>query len=274
MTIIPCTVLTIGSWRRIATIAGNHDLVAYVCDVKEYITWFIRSAGFGFKMEIPFKNIVTTTFTNTAPGSGVASFHLSEPPIFYLKNVNSPDADGSSDHYWKQCSDWTEAHQATTVLHHKLKGSAVQLLYILQSLPTNKGAEIRLRYPSYHVEPPSPIKLPLPRMVGPIRPQYHDQLHVTEPHYTQAPLPPPDPTSLSDSDRCSLHSDPAVSHPKIPMVPDFNTPVYNEDVAKLHIRHGGGLYSEDLSDYTGVPISHCLAPRPYVAQKMPRSYLL
>lgn len=189
MTLIPCTDLSIGSWRRIATTAGKHDLVAYVCDVKKCLTWFIHSAGFGFKMELPFETIVTATFTNAAPGSGLASFQLSQPPIFYLENAGSPDTDGSSVRYWKRCSDWTEGHQASEVLHHELIGSAVQLSHVLGNLIVNKGPDIPLQYPSYRTEPPtSPMELPLPPMVGLTGPGYHYQPEVAGPlHDNRAP---------------------------------------------------------------------------------------
>lgn len=148
---IPCTDLSVGTWRRIATTVGKHDLVAYVCDAKRCLTWFIQSAGYGFKMEIPFDHIIDTQFTNAAPGSGLASFLLSEPPHFYLESV-PPDRSGPR--LWKRCADWTEGQQATKVLKHDLIGSAVQLAHLLRNLSTsNQGSDIRLHSPSYH--PPS-----------------------------------------------------------------------------------------------------------------------
>src|SRR5262245_1411631 len=74
VTIIPCNDLTIGTWRRIGSSTGNHELVAYVCDAKRCITWFIQSYGYGFKMEIPFDTIVNTEFQNAKPGSGLVIF--------------------------------------------------------------------------------------------------------------------------------------------------------------------------------------------------------
>ncbi|KAF8876740.1 hypothetical protein BD779DRAFT_1695815, partial [Infundibulicybe gibba] len=166
VTIIPCTDLSVGTWRRIATTVGKHDLVAYVCDVKRCLTWFIHSGGFGFKMEIPFDSIVDTEFTNAAPGSGLATFVLSQPPIFYLENVSSPNTDGTTTRHWKRCADWTEGHQATHVLRHDLIGSAVQLAHLLRNLHANTGSDIALHSPSYRADPPlaSPMELPAPPM--------------------------------------------------------------------------------------------------------------
>lgn len=133
--IIPCTDLSIGSWRRIAT--GKHDLVAYVCEANRCLTWFIHSAGYGFKMEIPYEIITHTDFRSVGPGEGLASFHLSQPPNFYLENVSSsPSAETGMQiiKSWKKCSDWTEGTQASLVLRHDLVGSAVQLAHVLNDL--------------------------------------------------------------------------------------------------------------------------------------------
>ncbi|KAI0259854.1 homeobox domain-containing protein, partial [Gloeopeniophorella convolvens] len=132
VTIIPCTDLTIGTWRRIATQVSKHDLVAYVCESRNCLIWFIHSSGYGFKMEIPFDIIVETEFVNAAPGSGLASFFLSQPPLFYLEDVapsppTTTTAGGPPLRAWKRCADWTEGMQATKILRHDLVGSAVQL---------------------------------------------------------------------------------------------------------------------------------------------------
>ncbi|KAI5121235.1 hypothetical protein M0805_007242 [Coniferiporia weirii] len=136
ISIIPCTDLSVGSWRRIAT--GKHDLVAYVCEAKRCLTWFIHSAGYGFKMEIPFETITHTEFRHVSPGEGLASFHLSQPPGFFLENIVSPHSVGGTGatlvKSWKKCSDWTEGTQASLILRHDLIGSAVQLAHVLNDL--------------------------------------------------------------------------------------------------------------------------------------------
>ncbi|KAH0833142.1 hypothetical protein J3R83DRAFT_12139 [Lanmaoa asiatica] len=162
VTIIPCTDLSVGTWRRIATTLRKHDLVAYLCDTKRCLTWFIHSSGYGFKMEIPFDIIVDTEFTNAAPGSGLASFILSRPPTFYLESFSSPNLGRATEpvRYWKKCADWTEDQQATKVLRHNLVGSAVQLAHVLRHLNAHtSGSDIRLYSPSYHYHEPSPAVL-------------------------------------------------------------------------------------------------------------------
>lgn len=162
ITIIPCTDLSIGTWRRIATTVGKHDLVAYLCDAKRCLTWFIHSAGCGFKMEIPFDIIADTEFTNAAPGSGLASFILARPPTFYLESLSPPAAAQGTEpvRHWKQCADWTEDQQATKVLRHEVVGSAVQLAHVLRHLNAHSsGSDIQLHSPSYMNHDTSPSLL-------------------------------------------------------------------------------------------------------------------
>lgn len=110
-------------------------------------------------MEIPFGTIVDTEFTNAAPGSGLASFFLSEPPRFYMESFLplNPGQNAEQLPHWKKCADWTEDQQATKVLRHNLIGSAVQLAHILRHLNAHmSGSDIRLHSPSYHSQEPSP----------------------------------------------------------------------------------------------------------------------
>ncbi|KAL4066766.1 hypothetical protein V8B97DRAFT_1659865 [Scleroderma yunnanense] len=162
ITIIPCTDLSIGTWRRIATTVGKHDLVAYLCDARRCLTWFIHSAGYGFKMEVPFDIIADTEFTNAAPGSGLVSFLLARPPTFYLETLSPPTpAQGTEPiRHWKQCADWTEGQQATKILRHDLVGSAVQLAHVLRHLNAHtSGSDIQLHSPSYMNHDTSPALL-------------------------------------------------------------------------------------------------------------------
>ncbi|KIJ66768.1 hypothetical protein HYDPIDRAFT_108701 [Hydnomerulius pinastri MD-312] len=178
VTIIPCTDLSVGTWRRIATTVGKHDLVAYLCDTKRCLTWFIHSSGYGFKMEIPFDTIVDTEFTNAAPGSGLASFILSQPPTFFLESFTPPPPGQGPEpiRHWKKCADWTEGQQATKVLRHDLVGSAVQLAHVLRHLNAHtSGSDIRLHSPTYFSQEPSPalMEVPQPPLAALTGPGYH-----------------------------------------------------------------------------------------------------
>jgi hypothetical protein len=131
ITVIPCTQLSISTWRQIATTNGKHKLIAYVCDRKRCLSWFVHSAGYGFKMVIPLETILEATFKYVAPGTGLASFVLSHPPVFYLDTMCSGNPVLQE---WKRCMDWTEGQQASKVLQHDLIGSAIQLAHFLCSL--------------------------------------------------------------------------------------------------------------------------------------------
>ncbi|THU83409.1 homeobox-domain-containing protein, partial [Dendrothele bispora CBS 962.96] len=134
ITLIPCTDLSIGTWRRIATTVSKHDLIAYVSKSKRCLTWFILSGGNGFKMEIPFDAIREVNFQGAPPATGVATFLLSDPPRFYLEHSTAPRMDGGMSMSWKQCSDWTEGAQATLVLRHELLGPIAHLSRLVSGL--------------------------------------------------------------------------------------------------------------------------------------------
>ncbi|KIK80967.1 hypothetical protein PAXRUDRAFT_210495 [Paxillus rubicundulus Ve08.2h10] len=226
VTIIPCTDLSVGTWRRIATTVGKHDLVAYLCDTKRCLTWFIHSSGYGFKMEIPFDIIVDTEFTNAAPGSGLASFILSQPPTFYLESCSPPGRGAELVRHWKKCADWTEGQQATKVLRHDLVGSAVQLAHVLRHLNAHtSGSDIRLHSPGYFSNEPSPalLEVPPPPMAALADTGHHypaDNLDLHQPGHAslsrKRSFSPP-PTALTHSQKHTLQHQPR--HPCIAIHP-------------------------------------------------------
>ncbi|GLB40596.1 putative homeodomain containing protein [Lyophyllum shimeji] len=307
VTIIPCTDLTIGSWRRIATTVAKHDLVAYVCEGKRCLTWFIHSVGFGFKMEIPFETIVNTVFTNAAPGSGLATFVLSEPPLFYLENIGPDGPDGTPTRHWKRCSDWTEGQQATRVLRHDLIGSAVQLAHLLRNLHTNSTSEIPLRPPAYRSEQSTTVaamELPRPPMANLSGPGYHYQSHdaVESPVPHQGSQYPkrssyagpgittasPDSAYSNDDDRAPPYSAPStapVSFSQHQSYPYGSSVAGRTSAANFGVEgaHGYADFSSvephrqaaphgGQDDYSDMRMSHGVVPRPYSAQPAPRAY--
>lgn len=151
ISIIPCTDLTIGSWHRIADRTGRHDLVAYISDHKASLTWFIHSGGHGFKMETPLSSVVRTEFAHTTPshpGQGIATFYLSEKPIFYMESGGG----------WQVCDDWTEGRQASSVLKHQLVGSSVQLGHAIRVFESRRsGRPLHAPQPGLVVPPPPPM---------------------------------------------------------------------------------------------------------------------
>lgn len=134
--LIPCNELSIGTWRRIASTMGQYDLVAYTCEAKRCITWFIQSSGRGFKMEMSYDSIVDIGFSNAVTGDGEAVFIVDRPPMFYLEQFYQPDFAQPMPKFWKRCTDWTEDLQASQILCHTLSGPAAMLANIVRNLNT------------------------------------------------------------------------------------------------------------------------------------------
>ncbi|KAJ7104321.1 hypothetical protein B0H15DRAFT_766708 [Mycena belliarum] len=271
VTFIPCSDLSIGSWRRIATDTNRHDLIAYTCETKRCLTWFIYNGGFGFKMECPFDTILSTEFTNVSPGStGLASFVLSRPPIFYLEN-NSNDG---LPRYWKRCTDWTEGHQASHVLRHDLIGSAVPLVHLLQSLQGH--TEASSPYPPYYrSELPSPMEIPPPPLsvIQGSEQKYPDEcIPLRSTLYRRRSFAAVNDLShivvsgLSHYRRDQPHTAPAVSysHASYLSVPTY-PPACSPEPSVLAAEHS-------LEDYGARLVSHDMTPRPFSAQPVPRRF--
>ncbi|KZT29924.1 hypothetical protein NEOLEDRAFT_487279 [Neolentinus lepideus HHB14362 ss-1] len=148
ITIIPCMELNIGWWRRAANGAGRADLIAYMCERRGCLTWFVQSSDRGFKIEIPFNIIVDSQFTTVNPGTAIASFFLSEPPLFYTENVVAPTGATSPVRTWQASADWTEGMQASGNLRHDLVGSVASLANLVRRFHMNSpGSGIQLVSP-------------------------------------------------------------------------------------------------------------------------------
>ena len=129
----------------------QHDLIAYTCDAKRSLTWFIRSAGRSFKMEIAYDHIAEARFANVSPGVGSATFLLERPPTFYMESLVDPNLGEQSPRVWQTSGDWTEAMQGTTHLQHCLVGPAYQLSALVNSIAPAGSASSEV--PLY---PPTP----------------------------------------------------------------------------------------------------------------------
>ncbi|KAF9448621.1 homeobox-domain-containing protein, partial [Macrolepiota fuliginosa MF-IS2] len=127
--IIPCTNITIGAWNRVGS--QDKDLLAWVCDSKKTLTWFIRSDEYCFKMRISLEHVVQLEYSNGSQfGQGIVTIDLSQPPEFFLrKDITSED--GGPSPGWEPCNDWTEDKEASCVLRHVLGGAALPLSYIV-----------------------------------------------------------------------------------------------------------------------------------------------
>ncbi|CAE6412311.1 unnamed protein product [Rhizoctonia solani] len=248
ISIIPCTDLTVGSWHRIADRTGRHDLVAYISEHRASLTWFIHSGGHGFKMEIPISSVVDTEFTHTSqshPGHGIATFWLSEKPIFYMEDA----ANGNT---WQVCDDWTEGRQASQIFKHQLVGSSVQLSHAIRNFEARRQGLAR------------PMQIPQPPMLN-------------VPHSAQQPNMftfPPNRTFTASHGRKRSYSGP----PAPVQMGDVFGPDYAEESRfgafqmppqtagpSHHPTHGGHGHQNSMSDFTSIPIAQSLSQRPFSA---------
>jgi regulatory protein PHO2 len=271
VTIIPCTDLTIGTWRRVSSGENTHDLVAYVCDAKRCLNWFIHSNGYGFKMEIPFNTIADTEFELLEDRTALTCFILSHPPIFYLETVSSPLVDKPAVRTWKRCSDWTEGHQASHILRHTVVGSETHLANVLRSLHSSAGA---LNMGSAH-RPNRVMASPMELQPPPLAALTRDG-----PSYQDTDMKPADadirrgslystPNDRLPHDRSDLrpppHSAPAASFPR-------------DSLMRPHAHYDSGMYNgytstvqqrPDSSGYSAVPAGLAMYSRPYPTQPQP-----
>lgn len=149
VTLVPCTDLTIGTWRRVAS--SHHELIAYTCEARRCITWFIRSEGHSFKMEVPYETIRESRFTNVSPGEGSVAFFLERPPAFFVEGFSEGDPAVEPMRYWQASGDWTEGSQATAVLQHCLNGPGYQLAHLVNTISPSASSPNVFFYP-----PPTP----------------------------------------------------------------------------------------------------------------------
>ncbi|KAI0833732.1 homeobox-domain-containing protein [Trametes gibbosa] len=132
VTIIPCTDLSVGTWRRVAS--SKHELIAYVCETRRCLAWFVRAGGMSFKMEVPFDSISESRFSNESPGVGSASFVLERPPSFFVEKASEFGPGIEPTRHWRVSGDWTENGQASVVLQHCLIGPAYQLSHLVNTI--------------------------------------------------------------------------------------------------------------------------------------------
>ncbi|KAF7327555.1 U1 snRNP 70K protein [Mycena kentingensis (nom. inval.)] len=260
VTYLPCSHLTIGCWRRITTDANQRDLVAYTCDTKRCLVWFIHNGGFGFKMEVPFDTIIHAEFTSMAPGpNGLASFVLSRAPIFYLESAS----DDSFPRRWKRSTDWTEGHQASQVLRHDLIGNAASLAFLVQSLQTNAAEAPSPYSPLFNSEPPSPMEIPPPPLSIIQRSMEEETNKPDSTHIRRRSLASNDlsqlvVTGLSQYRRELPHTAPAMTYTHTSFLP-LPAPT-------------SPLEEPTLADFGAGVISHNSAPRSFLAQPVPRHF--
>lgn len=162
MTLIPCSDLKIGHWTRINPSALHHEVLAYTSQSRQCISWFIRSSGLSFKIEVPFSSISSAQLVDTkTPQLITLILQLHTIPLFF---VQQPDvrmrhgetmADvrkrigiaphlplpniGATPGEWVASNDWTQNQQASRVLRHELTGPRTSILPGVRGFPKEFG---------------------------------------------------------------------------------------------------------------------------------------
>lgn len=162
VTLIPCSDLKIGHWTRINPSALHHEVLAYTSQSRQCISWFIRSSGLSFKIEVPFSSISSAQLVDTkTPQLITLVLQLHTVPLFF---VQQPDvrmrhgetmADvrkrigiaphlplpniGATPGEWVASNDWTQNQQASRVLRHELTGPRTSILPGVRGFPKEFG---------------------------------------------------------------------------------------------------------------------------------------
>ncbi|KAF6757083.1 hypothetical protein DFP72DRAFT_963124, partial [Ephemerocybe angulata] len=134
--VIPCSSLIVGTWVRKWSATSRYDLVAYICEGKRQLCWYVHNAGKAFKMSIPLDTITDVKF-HEAPGNaglGSLTITIACPPSFFLDTFNSLPGEVRPTRRWHPCPDWTEYQQATRVLEHRIKGPSLPLKHLVAAL--------------------------------------------------------------------------------------------------------------------------------------------
>ncbi|PWY99182.1 hypothetical protein BCV70DRAFT_125881 [Testicularia cyperi] len=137
VTAFPTSALCVGTWRRVS------PLICFFSRRLQSMTWYLTSESIGFKLEIPWTSIRTAYFdgpwspsiAERAEGVRVPLGHfvidLERPPTFFMEVFrSSPSKDGKDGEQktcWRQCEDFTEHRQATSVNRHILNGPYEEL---------------------------------------------------------------------------------------------------------------------------------------------------
>jgi hypothetical protein len=162
VTLIPCSDLKIGHWTRINPSALHHEVLAYTSQSRQCISWFIRSSGLSFKIEVPFTSISSAQLVDVkTPQLVTLVLQLHTVPLFF---VQQPDvrmrhgetmADvrrrigiaphlplpniGATPGEWVASNDWTQNQQASRVLRHELTGPRTSILPGVRGFPKEFG---------------------------------------------------------------------------------------------------------------------------------------
>lgn len=150
VTVLPAYSLCVGSWRRVGFI------ICFFSRRLQNLTWYLQSESVGYKLEMPWSSVRSITFDGpfapTVPeeSEGVTGWigHLAlrfeRSPTFFMEVFRSSgsalsaaeDAPGGQKRTtaWRQCADFTEGQQATSVMTHVIAGPYHELRAAVESL--------------------------------------------------------------------------------------------------------------------------------------------
>jgi len=130
VSVIPCETLTIGSWRRILTMASPTDLLCYYTLPQNLFTYHITNENTQFKMEFPLSDIYSVEYSPIDDVHSQIAIEVKDAPSFYMESPHGG---------WNMCKDFTEGRQASRHTRHVLKGRAIvmkpQLIKLMQDDP-------------------------------------------------------------------------------------------------------------------------------------------
>jgi hypothetical protein len=130
VSVIPCETLTIGSWRRILTMASPTDLLCYYTLPQNLFTYHITNENTQFKMEFPLSDIFSVEYRPIDDVHSQIAIEVKDAPSFYMESPHGG---------WNMCKDFTEGRQASRHTRHVLKGRAIvmkpQLAKLMQDDP-------------------------------------------------------------------------------------------------------------------------------------------
>ncbi|KDN53213.1 hypothetical protein K437DRAFT_95032 [Tilletiaria anomala UBC 951] len=147
VTVIPAYSLCIGTWRRVGL------LICFFSRRLQNLTWYLQSESVGYKLETPWSIVQKITFDGpfapTVPEQaegvegwiGHVSIKIEHSPTFFMEVFRSdPSCFWSSDAEFKrtaarrQCADFTEGQQATSVMTHVIVGPYQELREAIEQL--------------------------------------------------------------------------------------------------------------------------------------------
>lgn len=132
---LPCSSVTIGSWRRVSSkVAVSSDLHVIFSALESTLTYTMFADYTGFRISISMNDIKNIHYSPTQgiTSTGELYIHLLKCPSFAIQ---TPKSVGT----WGPCDDFSEMMQASYVMLHKLVGPAfqlqMQLAQVAQSFP-------------------------------------------------------------------------------------------------------------------------------------------